>query len=151
MVCRTALWFSIGLSLSACSATSAPSSILGTYVTVSESEWHQSLSLLPDGKAEITAKSWEPGRFSEAVALHVVCNWKLKNELIELACPHEALSVRYSPRLSFSSLGIPGGAAGVQKVVSDKPENSSVLTSQRLWAESAVEHLWDDQLNERQK
>jgi hypothetical protein len=103
---------------------------LGSYQSVSESEWSITLSLFENNQAEILFESWEPGQYERRVVEKKNACWmKLRNRIV-LKYDEKSDTLIYKPDLSFSGLGKSGGSSGFLQSI---PDYEGLFNDVPLW------------------
>ena len=91
-------------------------SVVGTYRTVSESEWQIYLTLNNDGSAEIILKNWLPGEFKKRDVKVTKATWKESDGTILLMYEGVVDTFKYTDNYSLEELGLTGGAPGLEQL-----------------------------------
>jgi hypothetical protein len=77
--------------------------IVGSYASISESEWHQILKLSKDGNAELTTISWYPGEANNAKKEKVKLSWSYEPPYLKLKFADNKIEIlKYLGNVEFS-------------------------------------------------
>jgi hypothetical protein len=104
---------------------------VGSYRTVSESEWDIILTLKNGGTADIRVESWAPGEYKNRSSHKTGGRWRLEGNTVILE--YDGISDRlvFEAELSLAAIGREGGAPGlIQKEAFAK---DSILRNYPLW------------------
>jgi hypothetical protein len=105
--------------------------LLGTYESVSESEWHLAVKLEPDNSANITLEEYEPGNDKFNVTSVTEAIWESEGALIRLKYKDAEDVLCYDDSMPLKELGMEGGAPGISQA---QPfSNGSLIKGHTLW------------------
>jgi len=77
--------------------------IVGSYASISESEWHQILKLSKNGSAELTTISWYPGEANNAKEERVNLSWSYEPPYLKLKFADNKVEIlKYLKNVEFS-------------------------------------------------
>jgi hypothetical protein len=77
--------------------------IVGSYASISESEWHQILKLSKYGNAELTTISWYPGEVNNAKEKRVKLSWSYEHPYLKLKFVDNKIEIfKYIENVEFS-------------------------------------------------
>jgi len=138
-----ALFRAIALAAGACLMSLAIAAygagVVGSYQTVTESEWGIELSLNPDGGALIEIASWMPGESENAKIEKHKGTWTAEGENVTVQVPGGKIVFAYSARLSFASFGRKGSAPGLRGITSTfEPK---LFVKRQLWLTKELKKL----------
>lgn len=104
--------------------------LLGSYQSVSESEWDITLTLLENSNAEIVVENWEPGQYEKRAVEKKNARWINLRDKIVLQYDGKSDTLTYDRELSFSSLGKSGGSPGFLQSI---PNYNGLFNDIPLW------------------
>lgn len=102
---------------------------IGSYQSISESEWAITLVLLKNGYAEIIHENWIVGEYNNRNITKTKCKWGAKGDFVILNCNDIVDTLVYNKTLSLEEIGEEGGAPGLLS----KSNNYSILNNVYLW------------------
>jgi len=106
---------------------------LGTYSTVSESEWAIYVVLKKGGTAEVRHESWNAGEYDKRDTTRIKAKWSATGDRVTVSYDGVTDVFEYTPALSLEELGLEGGAPGLTQI---KPiDKGSRIAGQSLWRE----------------
>jgi hypothetical protein len=106
---------------------------LGTYSTVSESEWQLYVELKAGGVAEIRHETWEPGQYKEKQINRTKAKWSSVGNRLSLSYGGVTDTFEFTLALSLKELGLSGGAPGLRQI--DPVSTASQIAKHSLWLE----------------
>jgi hypothetical protein len=105
--------------------------LLGTYQTISESEWNVTVELKHDNIAIITLENWFPGEYDSRNIETTAGTWAKHDDLVLLKYNQIVDTLVFDPDLSLEELGREGGAPGLEQRTSFAP--NSLVHDNKLW------------------
>lgn len=114
-----------------CNSCANDTVVLGTYSTVSESEWELYLELKDSGKAVLLLEEWDAGKYDSRIVDTVVASWKQYDSHVILLYGDIVDTLTYDPQLSLDELGMKGGWPGLQQKT--QYSDGSLIRSYSLW------------------
>lgn len=103
---------------------------LGSYQSVTESEWELTLTISKHGKAEIVSESWDPGEFEKRSIEKKSAHWKNLSNHIILSYDNKFDTLEFDPILSLKVIGKNGVAPGL---LQNKPNYEGIFNNVPLW------------------
>ncbi len=113
-----------------CCSKKVDNNFIGSYQSVSESEWTLTLSLYEKGRAEIFMETWESGQYEKRTKVQNEANWTNLIDKIVLYYGDKSDTLIYNPKLSFSDIGKSGDAPGF---LQSKPDYDGRFNNVSLW------------------
>ena len=107
------------------------SAIVGSYQTVSESEWAVTLNLKEGGVAEINMETWQAGEYDQRNLTKIQGRWTAKGNIVTLEYKGITDTLVYDEKLSVQTLGYKGGAPGLIQVRAF--DERSLISFYPLW------------------
>lgn len=104
--------------------------LLGSYQSISESEWQLTLSLFEKGQAEITIENWEPGQYEKRTVVKENARWTYAKDKIVVYYSDKSDTLIYNQKLSLSEIGKSGDAPGL---LQSKPGYHGRFNNVPLW------------------
>jgi hypothetical protein len=105
--------------------------LVGSYSTVSESEWNILLTLKKGGLAEIEVESWAPGEYETRSSHKTEGRWSLNGSTVILEYGGLTDRLIFDPELPLAILGYKGGAPGL--IQKEAFAEDSILRDYPLW------------------
>ena len=107
--------------------------LLGTYGSVSESEWHLELKIESDNLALITYQGWDVNNPEDVPSLEKIttARWKSEGALINLKYDDVEDTLCYDNSVPLAELGMEGGAPGISQA--EPFSKKSIINRTTLW------------------
>ena len=106
---------------------------LGTYSTVSESEWALYVELKKGGAAEVRHESWNAGEYDKKDTTRIRAKWSATGSRVTVSYDGVTDVFDYTPALSLEELGLEGGAPGLKQIT--PIDKGSRIVGHSLWRE----------------
>ncbi len=126
--------------INSCTASSIKNNItpqiIGEYSSVSESEWHQILTLNQNGTAVLRTISWYPGDPESEKEERQVFQWSYKTPYLELISENNKIILKYREEINlekhFHFKGLDGNHPGLSPI---SPLDERKIIYSTLWRE----------------
>lgn len=108
----------------------ANTALLGTYTTVSESEWDLIIEIKENNELVITHEAWKPGNYEKRVIKKYYGTWILENDIIIVKYNGKIEKMKYFDKLTLKSLGRKDAIPGIK---GDFLKNKGLLRGHFFW------------------
>ena len=104
--------------------------LIGSYQSISESEWNLTLILSPNSDAEIIVENWIAGEYNKRNIDKTKCKWSSKNNMVFIYYENIIDTLIYDSNLSLEVIGEENGAPGL---LQSKSNYDGILNNVFLW------------------